>query len=72
MTKRPFHSPLFLEHAQLVLNFCRLAESVAPPKAQGWLPKDTTALDAVVPKFSGRKQTLATAMHPFGTTLAVL
>lgn len=42
-----------LERANIVLTSCRLTGNVAPLKAQGWLPKDTTALDAAIAKFSG-------------------
>ena len=41
-----------LERAKIVLKSCGSAENVAPLKVQGWLPKDTTALDAAVAMFS--------------------
>ena len=42
-----------LERSRIVLNFCLLPEYVAPLKVQSWLPKDTSALNAAIEKFSG-------------------
>ena len=42
-----------LERAKIILSSCRSAENVAPLKKEGWLRKDSTALDSAIEAFVG-------------------